>query len=361
MKTSEFILQHKPIFDKTDIVSVTRPIKNGWISEGSETKKFEENFQKFVGTKYAIATSSGTAALFLSLLGVGVKAGDEVIVPNITFIATANAVALAGAKPVFAEINKNNFTISINSIRKKITKKTSAVIPVHLNGRTTELNKLIEVAKKFNLRIVEDASQGLGSKYSKKFLGSIGDVAAFSLAPTKVITTGQGGIITTNDARIFDKIRKIKDQGREDKSENYKIVGYNFKYTDIQAALGNSQFSKLKTRLKWLNKLYDLYDDLLRNNESIIIPPKKKENQLWYFDIITKKRSKLIKYLHKQKIIARPFHKTLNSRRPYLTKEKFPISQKISSTGLYLPSYSALTLKDIEYVSKQINSFFIKK
>lgn len=359
--SKKLILQHKPIFDEYDAKAVKNVIKSGWVSEGLETKKFEENYRKYIGTKYAIATSSGTAAIFLSLLGSGVKPRDEVIVPNITFIATANAVVLAGAKPVFAEINGDNFTISLESIKRKITNKTSAIIPVHLNGRTTELNELIEVAEKFNLRIVEDASQALGSKYEKKFLGSIGNVAAFSLAPTKVITTGQGGIVTTNDIKIFEKIKKIKDQGRQDKSENYKIVGYNFKYTDLQAALGNSQFSKLKSRLKWLNKLYALYYDLLKKNESIIIPPKKKENQLWYFDIITKKRNMLQKYLQKHKIIARPFHNPINSRKPYLTKEKFPISHKISSIGLYLPSHSDLKIEEIEYISKKINSFFINQ
>lgn len=361
MKKREIILQHKPIFDESDAESVKNVIKSGWVSEGPETKKFEENFRKFIGTKYAIAASSGTAAIFLSLLGSGVKAGDEVIIPNITFIATANAVVLAGAKPVFAEINKDNFTISLDSVRRKITKKTSAIIPVHLNGRSTELSELIELSEKFNLRIVEDASQGVGSKYGKKFLGSIGNVAAFSLAPTKVITTGQGGIVTTNDVKIFEKIKKIKDQGRQDKSENYKIVGYNFKYTDIQAALGNSQFSKLKSRLKWLNKLYKSYHDFLDKNESILIPPKKKENQLWYFDIIVKHRTKLLNYLHKQKIIAVPFHKAINTRQPYLTNEKFPISQKISSTGLYLPSHVDLRINEIEYISKKINLFFRKK
>jgi len=357
--SSNFILQHKPIFDKSDAEMVYRVIQSGWISEGKETKKFEDNYKKYVGTKYAIATTSGTAAIFLALVGAGIKPGDEVIVPNITFIATVSAVKLAGATPVLAEVREDNFTISIDSVRRKITKKTSAVIPVHLNGRTTELNELIELSDKFNLRIIEDAAQSLGSKYGRKFLGSIGNVAAFSLSPTKIITTGQGGIVTTNDSRIFEKIKKIKDQGREDKSENFKIIGYNFKYTDIQASLGNSQFAKLKTRLKWLNKLYALYNDLLEKNDSLIIPTKKKENQLWYFDILTKQRSKLIKYLYKNKVIVRPFHKSLNSIIPYLTKEKFPISKRISSTGLYIPSHSDLTIKEVEYICKQINSFYI--
>jgi len=352
------ILQHKPIFDQKDIDAITKTIKNNWVSEGPETKKFQENYRKFVGTKYAIATTSGTTAIFLSLIGTGIKPTDEVIIPNVTFIATASAVKMLGAKPILTEIDESNFTISLNSIKKKISKKTKAIIPVHLNGRCTDFDELIELAKKFNLKIIEDASQGLGSKYNNKNQGSIGDVAAFSLAPTKIITTGQGGMITTNNFKIFDRIRKIKDQGREDKTENYKMVGYNFKFTDLQAALGNSQFSKLKNRIKKLDKLYKLYSELLHSNQSIIIPPKRKENQLWYFDILIKNRTKLQKFLDKNKIITRAFHKPLNTRIPYKNKEYFPISKKISSTGLYLPSHSNLTETEIEYISKKINLFY---
>ena len=356
--SSNFILQHKPIFDKSDAEAVYRVIQSGWISEGKETKKFEDNYKKYVGTKYAIATTSGTAAIFLALVGAGIKPGDEVIVPNITFIATVSAVKLAGATPVLAEVREDNFTISIKSIKNKITKNTAGIIPVHLNGRTTDLKELLNIAKKYRIRIIEDASQGLGSKFGKKFLGSVGDVAAFSLAPTKIITTGQGGVVTTNNFKIFDKIKKLKDQGRYDKSENYKTVGYNFKFTDLQAALGNSQFSKLKTRIKYLDKLYKSYFELLSKNENIIIPPKRKENQLWYFDILAKNRTKLQKYLLKNKIVAISFHKPLNTRLPYQSKGKFPVSTKISSTGLYLPSHSELSIMEIEYVCEKINSFY---
>ena len=352
------ILQHKPIFDISDSHTIKKIIENGWISEGPETKKFENIYRKFVGTRYAIATTSGTAAIFLSLKGCGIKAGDEVIVPNITFVATASAVKLAGANPVLAEINEDDFTISLSSIRKKITKRTKAIIPVHINGRTTQLDELQEISREFNLRIIEDASQGLGSKYKNRYLGSIGDVAAFSLAPTKIITTGQGGIITTNNFRIYDLIRRIKDQGRYDKKDRYPIVGYNFKFTDIQAALGNSQFSKLKSRLRLMKQIHNQYSNLLSKNEHISIPITRKENQLWYYDILVKKRSVLVKYLEKSTIIVKPFLKPLNVHVPYRTKEKFPISHQISSLGLYLPAASDLTLKNVEYICKKINTFF---
>lgn len=352
------IPQHKPIFDKSDADAVYKIIKSGWVSEGSETKKFEEHVRKFVGTKYAIATTSGTAAIFLSLAGCNVKANDEVIVPNVTFVATAMAVKLAGAKPILAEVNKDNFTISIPDIQKKITKKTKAIIPVHLNGRSTELDELKEISKKHNLSIIEDASQALGSKYKNKSLGSIGDVAAFSLAPTKIITTGQGGIITTDKHEVFKRIRKLKDQGRDDKSDHHSIIGYNFKFTDIQAALGNSQFSKLKSRLSIMRKIHNEYYELLKNNKAITIPPKRKEEQLWYFDILTKNRSKLMKYLLKSQINTRAFLKPVNSHEPFRTKTVFPVSKQVCSLGMYLPSYSEMTYDDVENICKKINFFY---
>ncbi|MDE2589507.1 MAG: DegT/DnrJ/EryC1/StrS family aminotransferase [Patescibacteria group bacterium] len=339
--------------------SVADVVKSGWISEGPQTKEFEEKYRKFVGTKFAVATTSGTAAIFLALSGSGIQRGDEVIIPNMTFVATATAVKLLGAKPIIAEINKDNFTISISSIRKKITKKTKAIIPVHLNGRTTELDELKEICTMSGIKLIEDASQGLGSKYGKKFLGSIGDVAAFSLAPTKIITTGQGGIITTNDFEIYDKIVLIKDQGRRMKRDDYQIVGYNFKFTDIQAALGNSQFSKLKSRLNYMKKVFNHYNELLEKNTTLTIPQNRPETQIWYFDILTKNRhNNLVKYLLKNKIITREFSKPLHVHPPYKTKDKFPVSEKISSLGLYLPSHVEVTLDQAEYICKKINSFF---
>jgi len=240
------IVQHRPIFDISDIRAVQKVIKNGWISEGKEVKKFEESFRKFVGTKYAVVTTSGTIALFLALDAYNIKKGDEVIIPALTFAATGNAVCLTGAKPILTEIESETITISINSIRRKISKKTKAIIPVHFNGRPTNMDELKEIAEKFNIKIIEDAAQALGSKYKTKYLGSLGDAGAFSLSPPKIITMGQGGVVTTNNFEVFNKIRSLKDQGRYDKSDNHPIIGYNFKITDYQAALGNSQFVKLK-------------------------------------------------------------------------------------------------------------------
>lgn len=358
-KPSKFglILQHKPIFDEADAKAVAKVVRSGWISEGEETKKFQESYRKLVGTKYAVATTSGTAAIFLSLVATGIKRGDEVVVPNITFVATAMAVKLLGAKVILADINEDNFTLSNESIKKKITKKTKAIIPVHLNGRSADLVELQEICSKFDLKLIEDASQALGSKYDGKYLGSIGDTGAFSLAPTKIITTGQGGMITTNSSEVYEKLRKIKDQGRADKSDDHKVLGYNFKFSDLQAALGNSQFSKLGKRIAWMKKVHKTYSELLQKNKLLTIPKNDPQTQLWYFDILLHNRDELVKHLEKFKIIGRRFYKPLNEHPPFRTGEKFPISSKISSSGIYLPSSVDLTIPQVQYICDTINSF----
>jgi len=354
---SKLILQHTPLFDKSDVTSVSKVIESGWVSEGSLTKQFEEEYAKFTGVKYAVTTTSGTAAISLSLLASWVKPKDEVLIPDITFVATANAVKMIGAKPVLVDVNSKNFTISIEEIKKKITKKTTAIIPVHLNGRPTYMDELMEIAKRSNLKIIEDASQALGS-YIKKHLGSFGHAGAFSLAPSKIITTGQGGIITTNDSEIYENLRKLKDQGRSDKSDNFQIVGYNFKFTDIQAALGISQFKKLNKRLVKLKKIHKLYFEYLSKLSEITIPKNSPGTHLWYFDILSKNNQKLVEYLKKFKIHTRTFHKPLHIHHPYHTHSKFPISEKISSLGIFLPSASNLTNSDVERICKTIKSFY---
>jgi perosamine synthetase len=354
----KIIAQHKPVFDKADVKAVQKVIQSGWISEGAETKKLEENFRKFLHCKYAVATTSGTSALFLALAANGIKKGDEVIIPNLTFAATGSAVFMTGAKPVLADIESNTFTISIDSIKKKLSKKTKAIIPVHLNGRAPDMDSLLEISEKYGIKIIEDAAQALGSKYKTKYLSTIGDAGAFSLSPPKIITMGQGGIVTTNNKNTYEKILDLKDQGRHDKSDSHPVVGFNFKITDYQAALGNSQFKKIPARIRKLNKIFQGYRELISKNKNLKIPDIKKEEQLWYFDILIKEKSNLINSLIKNKIHIREFYKPLNEQGAFLTTKNFPISKKISSLGLYLPSHVDLTQNDVESVSSKINHFF---
>lgn len=354
----KIIVQHKPVFDKADVKAVQKVIKSGWISEGTETKKLEENFSKFLHCKYAVATTSGTSALFLALAANDIKKGDEVIIPNLTFAATGSAVFMTGAKPVLADIESDTFTISIDSIKKKISKKTKAIIPVHLNGRAPDMDSLLEIGKKYGIKIIEDAAQALGSKYKTKHLGTIGDAGAFSLSPPKIITMGQGGIVTTNNKNTYEKIKDLKDQGRHDKSDNHPVVGFNFKITDYQAALGNSQFKKLANRIKRINKIFEYYSENINENLMICLPKKSNCEQLWYFDILTKEKSNLINYLFKNNIHTRSFYKPLSEQGAFSTKKIFPTSKKISSLGLYLPSHVDLTQNDVEFISSKINHFF---
>jgi len=358
--SKKIIVQHKPIFDKKDAKSVYDVIKSGWISEGKETKKIEDNFKKFIGTKYAVATTSGTSAISLALMACGIKRNDEVIIPNLTFAATANAVKLVGAKPILTEIDDNNFSVSLMELKKNISPKTKAIIPVHFNGRSTNLDELAEICERHDLMMIEDAAQALGSKYKKKFLGSFGDAGAFSLSPPKIITSGQGGIVTSNNFDIFDRLRDLKDQGRHDKSDNHPIVGFNFKFTDFQAALGNSQFAKLKSRLKKTKQIHEWYKKILKNKNFVKIPQTQPEAQLWHFDILVNSRQKLIQFLFKNKIQTRAFYKPLSEQLPFKTRKKYPITKKISYSGLFLPSASDLTFTKVKYICEKIELFYKK-
>ena len=218
------------------------------------------------------------------------------------------------------------------------------------------MDELKEIAEKFNIKIIEDAAQALGSKYKTKYLGSLGDAGAFSLSPPKIITMGQGGVVTTNNFEVFNKIRSLKDQGRYDKSDNHPIIGYNFKLTDYQAALGNSQFVKLKNRLKKTRQIHNWYRKLLKNKH-VKIPQTRSETHLWHFDILVNRRVELIKHLEENSIQTRPFYKPLNEHLPFKTKKKFPITDKISNSGLFLPSSSDLKYSQIQYICEKVNLF----
>ena len=347
-----------PTFTASDLKSILSPLKKNWVSEGPETKIFETNFKNFINVKYATATTSGTSALFLALCCFKLKPKDEVIIPSLTFIATANAVKLAGAKPVLADIDKSTFTISLDSIKEKITNKTKGIIPVHLNGRSSDLNELSEFCKSKNLFLIEDAAQSLGSKFNKKYLGSFGDASAFSFSPPKIITTGQGGIVVTNKLSINNLIKKFKDHGRLNKNDYHSMVGYNFKFTDVLAALGNSQFSQLKSRITKTKQIHNWYIENLKDSKYVKIPFSSSDTHLWYFDILTKKRTSLISYLYKYGIQTRPFYKPLNIHPPYQTKSNFTNSSEISKLGLYLPSSVNLNYEQVEFICKKINSFY---
>ena len=353
--------------EKKELISV---IDSGWFTEASKTKEFEKMFAKFTGSKYACAITSGTAGLYLGLKALGIKNGDEVIVPDLTIVATPNTVEANNAKSVLVDIDKDTLNIDTDLIQKKITKKTKAIMTVNFNGRTTNMKILNEIAKKNDLRIIEDAAHSLGSHYGKKHQGNQSDLGVFSFSTPKIITTGQGGMIVTNNKNLYEKCMELKDFGRKIGAKkkmmsafDHDEIGYNFKFTEFQAAVGISQMKKLQKRIEIKKKMFRIYHECLEKIDEItFIETDLNKITPWMSDIIIQnktKKNKLINFLDKKNIETRIFYPPIHKLKPYFTNnKKFPVSSEISDKGLWLPSSTTLTNKEINFICKEIKNFF---
>lgn len=359
MKT---INQIEPWLDKEEEKEVLKVLRSGWITEAKKTQEFEKIISRFVGSNYASVLSNGTITLFVALKALGIGKGDEVILPDFTMVASCNSIILAGAKPVFVDIEKETLCLDLNEMENKITKKTKAIMPVALNGRAPNMKKLLNIAKKHSLFIIEDAAQALGSYYEGKHLGSFGDIGSFSFSTPKIITTGQGGALVTNNKKLYENIIRIKDFGRINRNtQDHDEIGYNFKFTDIQAAIGVVQTKKLPWRLKRKKEMYRLYYENLKNiGEIQFIKTDLEQTSPWFIDIIVPDPVKLQKYLKSKKIGSRLFYPAIHTTKPYKTVKKFPNSLWVSQHGLWLPSSTFLSDSDIMTVCKAIKIFYEK-
>jgi len=364
--TKKIIPWYEPKTGKVERKLIAQVLESDYLNDGEYTTRFEEACAKLIGVKHVIAVTSGTIAMFLSLKALGVKAGDEVIVPDITFIATANAVDLCGAKPVLVDINPVDLTISVSAIKQAITKKTKAIIPVHVSGRGADMLAIMKLARKYKLAVVEDAAEAFMSKHKGKYLGTYGHAGCFSLSPFKVIQTGQGGLIATNNDKLALVLRQLKDQGRPKKGTGgddiHPVVGYNFKFTNLQAAIGLGQLTQLEFRVDKIRKTYKQYlNELSLDRFSLFeFDIKNGELPLWV-DAYTRERDKISDYLHAKNIGCRNFWLPIHRQNPYhMIDKKFPQSIRMSASSLWLPSAFTSTAKDISIVSKAINDFFKK-
>src|ERR1700730_4776392 len=266
-----------PQFGAEEKALVAAVIDTGFLNDGQVTTQFEMRVAELLGCKHVVATTSGTIAIFLALAGVGVGAGDEVIVPDVTFIATANAVTLAGAKPVLVDVDPLRLTLDPQCVERAITSRTKAIVPVHVSGRAADLGALIDIAAHHGLAVIEDAAEGFLSKCQGKFLGTFGIAGCFSLSPNKTITTGQGGLVATDDHRLHARLRELKDQGRSVRGtggdDSHGSVGYNFKFTNLQAAVGLGQLKDLPRRLDRMRSIYQVYAKELKGVPGISVLP----------------------------------------------------------------------------------------
>ena len=357
------INQMEPWVGKEEKEELTACIDSGWITEAGRTRKFEETIAEFVGAKYALAVNNGSVSLVIALLALDIGPGDEVIVPDFTMVATPNAVRFVGATPVLVDVRKGDLCLNLKEVVKKITKKTKAIMFVPLNGRAPDMASVKKIAKKYNLLIIEDAAQALGSYYKGKHLGTFGEIGSFSFSTPKIITTGQGGILVTNSKGLRDRMYRIKDFGRIDrKTQKHDSFGLNFKFSDIQAAIGVAQMKKLKKRIKWKRKMYGIYQEELKDIKEIhMLSTDLTQTTPWFVDIFVDEPLELKKYLNEKRIGTREFYPAIHSLKPYRGGERFPVSTWASKRGLWLPSSSFLTKRDIKRVCKEIKSFFRKE
>jgi perosamine synthetase len=342
-------------------------LDSNFLNDGEFTTRFEQQLADLLDCKHAVAVTSGTSALFLALVANGIGHGDEVIVPDITFIATANAVVMAGAKPILVDVVPQTLNISPAEIRKAITPQTKAIIPVHISGRPADMLNILKIAEEHGLAVIEDAAEALLSKLNGKCLGTYGQAGVISFSPNKTITTGQGGVILTDDYAIGVRLRELKDQGRPVRGTGgddiHDRIGYNFKLTNMQAAIGIAQLDKLESRTNKMKETYLKYVDGLKGLEELTLLPfqvEKGEVPQW-IDALTHRRDELVEYLLEQNIICRNFWFPLHTHKPYSSPdEQFPQSTELSSKAFWLPSSFLLSEIEIEKVCQHIRSFFGK-
>lgn len=356
----KFIAQMEPWIGKEEKKAIDKVLESGWVTEASKTREFENRIASFVGSKYAQVLSNGTVTLFAGMKAFGVGIGDEVIVPDFTMVASPNSVVMTGATPVLVDIKKENLCLDLDQVEKKITKKTKAIMPVAINGRAPDMDRLMNLARKYSLFVLEDAAQALGSYFKNKHLGTIGDIGSFSFSTPKVITTGQGGALVTNSREFSDKIVRIKDFGRIDRnSQGHDEIGYNFKFTDIQAAMGIAQMDKLSWRLRRKKEMYRLYRDSLRSVSGVqFIETDLEQTSPWFIDIIVDNPLKLQKFLKSKNIGTRVFYPAIHTTKPYVGFGKFPNSLWMSTHGLWLPSSTFLRDSDIILVCNSVKEYY---
>ena len=349
-----------PIVGKEEIAVVTSILKNGALTSaanqgGKHVQNFEKSVTSFVKSKYAIAVNSGTAALQAALYALDIKNGDEVLIPSFTFVATANAVVSTGAKPVFVDILKENYTMDPNDLEKKITKKTRAIIPVHLYGNMANVDRLAEISKKYNLPIIEDSAQSLGSKYKGKHSGTFFEMGCYSMYPAKVMTAGEGGFIVTNNKKLRDKLLMIRNHGMVHGYDT-KMFGLNLRLPEISAAIATVQMKKLPNFLKIRKQNAELLSKLLSDLKVTLPYQQKNENINWYlYTIAIEKRDKLLKKLNKKGIGAASYYPIPVHKTPfYKLNTKLPITEWASSHVLSLPIHPKVTQKNIEFIAKTI-------
>ncbi len=375
---NNFIPVNTPKIYRDEKKNVNKCLNTGWISsEGNFVKKFEKSFSKYNNRHYGVAVSSGTAALDIAIKSLNLKKGAEVIIPSFSIISTALCVIKLGLKPILVDADLKTWNMDPGDIIKKISKKTKAIIITHIYGFPVDMKTILQIAKRKNIKIIEDAAEMIGQKYYNKKCGSFGDLSTFSFYANKHITTGEGGMILTNNLNLYKKCKSLRNLcfGEGKNRFDHDDIGWNYRMTNLQAAIGCGQLKNINKIVKRKREIGNRYADNLKNCKEIYIQPKKLKystNIFWVFGILLNKKTRitrdlLIKKLLDNKIQTRnfffPMHKQTIFKKIKVFSKKLKLlnSEYLSNNGLYLPSGLGISNKEIDYVSKILINILKKK
>ncbi|KKQ31763.1 MAG: Perosamine synthetase [Candidatus Shapirobacteria bacterium GW2011_GWE1_38_10] len=355
----------KPDLSKQDFLEIKKCFDSTWISSKSPwVEKFEKSFAKKIsGTKYSVGVNSGTSALFLALKSLGIGVGDEIILPTLTMIATINAITWVGATPVLVDsTSQNDWNIDPKKIKEKITNKTKAILPVHLYGYPCDMDEINKIAKEHKLYVIGDVAEAMGTLYKNKSVGNCNDISCYSLYSNKIITTGNGGMVCTNDQNIYHLIKKLSFfDFNETTHFKHNLIGYNLVLSGLQAALGYSQAKRFK---KYINKriqVFSWYKENFKNEQvKLIISAKENSPNYWFPAVLFKDKNtkkRIVDYLSKNRVETRDFFLPIHLQPVYknfFKKQKYPISEYFFERGLLLPSYFKITKNQVKFICNLI-------
>ena len=369
---NKFIPVNIPKLYSSEKTNVINCVRTNWISsEGKFVKEFEKKFSKYNSRKFGVAVSSGTAALEVAIKSLNLKKNSEVIIPSFSIIATALCVVKCGLKPILVDCSLSTWNMDPEKVLKKISKKTSAIIITHIYGLPVDLQKIMNVAKKKKIKIIEDAAEVIGLKYRNRMCGSFGDLSTFSFYANKHITTGEGGMIVTNKKDIYEKCKSLRNLSFSKSyfdRYNHDDIGWNYRMTNMQAALGCGQLKSINKIVKRKREIGNLYYKHLKRNKHLLFQENKNsysKNIYWVFGVLLKKNSRskrdfLMRALLKNKIDTRPFFLSMNKQKIFkkmkiFSKSKMPNSEYLSNNGFYLPSGLGISDSEIRYVCTTLN------
>ena len=366
------ILVNEPLIGEKEFEYVRECLRTGWISSGGKfIKQFEEKFAFYIGMKYGIAVNNGTNALILALRVLDLPAGSEVVMPTFTIISCVLACIYNNLKPVLVDCNPDTWNMDVGQIEEKITGKTKAIMVVHIYGHPVDMDLVAEIAEKHNLHIIEDAAEAIGAEYKGQKCGSFGDVSCFSFYANKTITTGEGGMVLTNDDELAEKLRRLRNLGFIPQRRFYhEELGYNFRMTNIQAAIGLAQLERIEEHINIKRKTGKLYTELLKNIYYLQLPVEKEwaKNIYWMYGVVLDEKRAINaeefgRKLLEQGIQTRPFFLGMHEqpvfhRMGLFVDEHYPVTERIAKQGLYLPSGLTLKEEEIKEITKAIEKIF---